>query len=72
LRKGGKSVQEYKGPREADGIVEYLKKQSGPASAELKSDDDATGFIGDKKVVIVSSSSDAFYSFFLSVTEFCM
>lgn len=64
LRKGGKSVQEYKGPREADGIVEYLKKQSGPASAELKSADDATGFIGDKKVVIVSSSFDAFYFFF--------
>jgi hypothetical protein len=70
LRKGGKSVQEYKGPREADGIVEYLKKQSGPASAELKSDDDATGFIGDKKVVIVSSSSDAFYSFFYLLLNF--
>ncbi|MCI49224.1 protein disulfide-isomerase-like, partial [Trifolium medium] len=32
LRNGGNYVQEYKGPREADGIVEYLKKQSGPAS----------------------------------------
>lgn len=53
LRNGGKDVQEYKGPREADGIVEYLKKQSGPASNEIKSADDATSFIGDDKVVIV-------------------
>ncbi|ESW09428.1 hypothetical protein PHAVU_009G126700 [Phaseolus vulgaris] len=53
LRNGGKNVQEYKGPREADGIAEYLKKQSGPASAEIKSVDDATAFIGENKVVIV-------------------
>ncbi|KAI9107064.1 hypothetical protein K1719_022592 [Acacia pycnantha] len=53
MRNGGKDVQEYKGPREADGIVEYLKKQSGPASSEIKSADDATSFIGDNKVVIV-------------------
>lgn len=72
LRKGGKSVQEYKGPREADGIVEYLKKQSGPASAELKSADDATGFIGDKKVVIVGvfpKFSGEEFENFLAVAE---
>ncbi|XP_011027509.1 PREDICTED: protein disulfide-isomerase [Populus euphratica] len=72
LRKGGKSVQEYKGPREADGIVEYLKKQSGPASAELKSDDDASGFIGDKKVVIVGvfpKFSGEEFENFLAVAE---
>ena len=54
LRNGGKNIQEYKGPREAEGIVEYLKKQSGPASTEIKSADDATAFVGDNKVVIVS------------------
>lgn len=54
LRNGGKNVQEYKGPREAEGIVEYLKKQSGPASAEIKSAEDASNLIGDKKIVIVS------------------
>ncbi|KAE8656327.1 Protein disulfide-isomerase [Hibiscus syriacus] len=37
----------------ADGIVEYLKKQSGPASAELKSTEDATELIDDKKIVVV-------------------
>nr|KJB59982.1 hypothetical protein B456_009G283800 [Gossypium raimondii] len=51
LRNGGKNVQEYKGPREADGIVEYLKKQSGPASAEMKSAEDASSFIDEKKIV---------------------
>ncbi|KAJ0984701.1 hypothetical protein J5N97_003057 [Dioscorea zingiberensis] len=42
LRNKGKSIQDYKGPREADGIVEYLKKQVGPASFEIKSSDDAS------------------------------
>ncbi|CAK7346960.1 unnamed protein product [Dovyalis caffra] len=72
LRNGGKSVQEYKGPREADGIVEYLKKQSGPASAELKSVDDATSLIGDKKVVIVGvfpKFSGEEYENFLAVAD---
>ncbi|XVE95501.1 hypothetical protein REPUB_Repub02eG0103000 [Reevesia pubescens] len=53
LRNGGKNVQEYKGPREADGIVEYVKKQSGPASAEIKSAEDASNLIDDKKIVVV-------------------
>ncbi|EEF48327.1 protein disulfide isomerase, putative [Ricinus communis] len=53
LRNGGKSIQEYKGPREADGIAEYLKKQSGPASVEIKSTEAANTFIGDKKIFIV-------------------
>ncbi|KAI9201548.1 hypothetical protein LWI28_025185 [Acer negundo] len=53
FRDGGKAVQEYKGPREADGIVAYLKKQSGPASAEINSVEDAASFIDEKKVVVV-------------------
>lgn len=56
LRNGGKNMQDYKGPRDADGIVAYLKKQSGPASAEIKSVEDASSLIGDKKIVIVSAS----------------
>ena len=54
LRKGGKAVQDYNGPREANGIVEYLKKQSGPASAEIKTAEDASSLIVDKKIVVVS------------------
>lgn len=51
LRNGGKSSQDYKGPRDAEGIVDYLKKQSGPASAEIKSAEDASNLI--KNVFIV-------------------
>ncbi|KAK7282712.1 hypothetical protein RIF29_11699 [Crotalaria pallida] len=52
LRNGGKNIQEYKGPREADGIVEYLKKQSGPASSEIKSADDASALIGQNVAIV--------------------
>lgn len=52
LRYGGSVVQDYKGPREADGIVSYLKKQSGPASTEIKSADDVTDV---NKIIIVSA-----------------
>jgi protein disulfide-isomerase A1 len=48
------NVQEYNGPREADGIVQYLKKQVGPASVEIRTLEDATSLIGDNGVVIVS------------------
>ncbi|KAL9313624.1 hypothetical protein ACSQ67_019076 [Phaseolus vulgaris] len=53
VRNGGKNIQEYKGPREADGIVDYLKKQNGPASTEIKSADEATALIGENKIAIV-------------------
>ncbi|KAK9266218.1 hypothetical protein L1049_012422 [Liquidambar formosana] len=52
LRNGGKNVQDYKGPREADGIVAYLKKQVGPASTEIKSAEDA-GIIDEQTIFIV-------------------
>lgn len=53
FRNGGKNIQEYKGPREAEGIVEYLKKQVGPASKEIKAPEDAT-YLEDGKIHIVS------------------
>ncbi|KAL5559636.1 hypothetical protein UlMin_035847 [Ulmus minor] len=53
LRNGGKTQQEYKGPRDAEGIVEYLKKQSGPASVEIKTAEDASSLVADKKIAIV-------------------
>jgi protein disulfide-isomerase A1 len=54
IKDGGSNVHSYSGPRDADGIVEYLKKQSGPASIELTSAEEAVHFIGDKGVVLVS------------------
>ncbi|MFS8015081.1 putative protein disulfide-isomerase [Helianthus anomalus] len=53
LKNGGEVIQDYKGPREADGIVEYLKKQVGPASFEIKTPEDAGSLIDDKKVFVV-------------------
>lgn len=53
IRNGGTIIQDYKGPREADGIVTYLKKQSGPASMEIKSMEDAGKLIDDNKIAVV-------------------
>ncbi|KAL6515534.1 Thioredoxin-like domain [Orobanche hederae] len=53
LRNGGSVVQEYKGPRDTDGIITYLKKQSGPASSEIKSPEDASSVIDDNKILVV-------------------
>jgi len=36
---------DYKGPRKADGIVAYMKKQVGPAARQLESVDDVEKFI---------------------------
>ncbi|CAJ1974246.1 unnamed protein product [Sphenostylis stenocarpa] len=66
LRNGGKNVQDYKGPRVADRIADYLKKQSGPASTEIKSVDDATAFIEDKVAIVgvfPKFSGEEFYNF---------
>lgn len=57
LRDGGKKVQNYNGPREAAGIVSYLKKQVGPASAEIKSKEDATNLIDEKSIFVVSGDT---------------
>lgn len=53
IENGGNNVRGYGGPRDADGIVEYLKKQVGPASIELRSAEEAAHAIGDKGVVLV-------------------
>ncbi|XP_071709272.1 protein disulfide-isomerase-like [Rutidosis leptorrhynchoides] len=53
IRNGGEKIQDYKGPREADGIVTYLKKQVGPASNEIKTSEDVATLIDDKKIFIV-------------------
>ncbi|CAN4115344.1 unnamed protein product [Withania somnifera] len=53
LRDGGKKDQEYKGPREADGIVAYIKKQAGPASNEIKSKQDVATLIDEKRITVV-------------------
>lgn len=52
LRNGGKTTQDYNGGRDADSIVEYLKRQLGPASTEIKTAEDASNIIDVKKIYI--------------------
>lgn len=54
FRNGGKKVHDYKGTRETEGIIAYLKKHGGPASLEIKSKEDAASLIDEKKIVVVS------------------
>jgi len=52
FHKGEKS--EYKGPREANGIVKYMRAQAGPAAKPLKNEEELKAFIdrkGDIKFV---------------------
>ncbi|XP_052195315.1 protein disulfide-isomerase-like [Diospyros lotus] len=53
LRNGGTNIQEYNGPRKADGIVSYLKKQIGPASSEIKTAEDVSSLFDEAKIFII-------------------
>ncbi|KAJ4790340.1 Protein disulfide-isomerase [Rhynchospora pubera] len=53
IKSKGEVEQEYKGPRQSDGIVKYLKTQAGPASIEIKSAEDAKSLVDDKSISIV-------------------
>ena len=53
IRDRGAHIHAYKGPRDADGIVSYLKRQVGPPSEEIISAEQAHKLIEDTDVVIV-------------------
>uniref|UniRef100_A0A8B9L557 Protein disulfide-isomerase A3 n=1 Tax=Astyanax mexicanus TaxID=7994 RepID=A0A8B9L557_ASTMX len=55
----GEEASSYDGPRTADGIVSYMKKQAGPSSVPLHSEADLDSFINtfDASVVAVLSLS---------------
>lgn len=55
IRDGGKIVEdEYKGPRKAEAIVEYVIKQFGPPSVDIKSAHHASTLIHLNNTFIVS------------------
>ncbi|GAB2224352.1 hypothetical protein Droror1_Dr00005107 [Drosera rotundifolia] len=58
LRSGGRVVHDYKGPLDAYGIADYLKKQSGPASFEIKSAEEAAELINNDNLVTVGVFSE--------------
>ncbi|KAF7287794.1 hypothetical protein GWI33_003425 [Rhynchophorus ferrugineus] len=51
--RNGEFSQEYKGPREANGIVRHMKTQVGPASKELKSVATLETFLASEKESVV-------------------
>ena len=53
IRDRGAHIHGYKGPRDADGIVSYMKRQVGPPSEEIISAEQAQKLIEDKDIVIV-------------------
>ena len=54
--RGGNTAKaaDYEGPREADGIVKYVKKISGPASALIATADAVESFKADEDVPVIA------------------
>jgi len=61
--RNGELSQDYNGPREANGIVKYMRAQVGPASKECKAEADLNALLGKPEVVVVcydKESDDVF------------
>jgi len=74
IRDGDSDKHEaYEGPRDADGIVRFLKKTFGPASAELESAEDVTKTVSSAGVAVFgifpSGASGAEYDAFIALAE---
>uniref|UniRef100_A0A673ACJ1 Protein disulfide-isomerase n=1 Tax=Sphaeramia orbicularis TaxID=375764 RepID=A0A673ACJ1_9TELE len=54
----GEESGPYDGPRTADGIVSFLKKQAGPASVELKTEAELQKFTSDQDASVVGFFAD--------------
>jgi protein disulfide isomerase family A protein 3 len=70
--KNGQKSADYDGPREADGIVKFMKARAGPASKELNSVADAEKFLANFEHSVVgffSSVNSKFAKEFKSVAE---
>jgi len=61
--RNGELSQDYSGPREAGGIVKFMKAQVGPASKECKTEAELTALLAKPEVVVVNydkSNDDTF------------
>ncbi|XP_019934921.2 protein disulfide-isomerase A3 [Paralichthys olivaceus] len=54
----GEESGPYDGPRTADGIVNFLKKQAGPASVEIKAEADMEKLTSGKDAIVVGFFAD--------------
>lgn len=57
--KGGEMSADYQGPREADGIVKYMRTKAGPSSKDLLTVKDAEKFLGNSEHSVVGFFSSA-------------
>lgn len=57
--KGDQFSQEYNGPREANGIVKYMRAQVGPASNEIKSVEEYEKFLKRSENTLFAYLKDA-------------
>ena len=72
----GEIVREYKGPRDANGIVAYLKKQVSPPSEEIKDSEEGHKLVEENDILVVSiiikkekySKSALHFSIFLKMS----
>uniref|UniRef100_A0A672ZFT1 Protein disulfide-isomerase n=1 Tax=Sphaeramia orbicularis TaxID=375764 RepID=A0A672ZFT1_9TELE len=56
--RNGRESTPYDGPRSADGIYQYMKKQTGPDSVHLKTEEDLENFVNHYDASIVGVFSD--------------
>lgn len=70
---GGEFASEYNGPREADGIVKYMRSQVGPASKQYNSPAELEQGLAKAKDVVVlgvfESESDSKYKSFIKAAD---
>ncbi|XP_076846743.1 protein disulfide isomerase family A, member 7 [Brachyhypopomus gauderio] len=59
ILRNGEEASSYDGPRTADGIVSYMKKQAGPSSLPLQSEAELDSFINSFEASIVGFFSGA-------------
>lgn len=57
--KGGEMASDYNGPREADGIVKYMRTKAGPTSKNLQSVAEAEKFLANNEHSIVAFVNSA-------------
>uniref|UniRef100_A0A0M3J4J6 protein disulfide-isomerase n=1 Tax=Anisakis simplex TaxID=6269 RepID=A0A0M3J4J6_ANISI len=60
--RNGVFAQDYDGPREAEGIVKYMRGQAGPSAVELKSYEQFEKFVDTDEMSVVGESSSVFIS----------
>ncbi|XP_002740183.1 protein disulfide-isomerase A3-like [Saccoglossus kowalevskii] len=51
-------ASDYNGPRSADGIIDYMKKQAGPTSREAKTVEDIDKLLSGKDLLVVGCFTD--------------